>query len=124
MSPTRHVPDRLLVTRADRMTEIMGAVRRAALELGWDVVPETLDGRPVEAAETERAAAADAAALRAPTVHRLRIIPAPGAPPADSGRLLRRLRRAGAADGLALDPLMSVDAGRREPAARTEQETP
>ena len=54
MVDAEYVRTQLLVTRPDRFASIVDALRESANELGWDVVPESLGGRPVDPTEVER----------------------------------------------------------------------
>ncbi len=94
MADSEYVRTQLLVTRPDRFASIVEALRESADELGWEVVPETLGGRPVDPVGVERETRARGG-VHPVRPHLVRILSregSAGAPPVDAAWLLRRTR--------------------------------
>jgi len=88
-----YVTTQLLVTRPDRFASIIEALRESADELGWDVVPEGLGGRPVDPTEAERSTRARGG-VHPVRPHVVRIVARDDSgAPVDAARLLRRAKR-------------------------------
>ncbi len=122
--PTDYDPARLLVTDAEKLTDILDELGIAAGEFGWGVRLQNLDGtelEPAEAVARERRARRD---FDIPTIHRVFIYRSPKegkddqpVPPVDAWRLLQRARaltaddagRRKALDRVGLDHVLGVD---------------
>lgn len=113
MVDAEYVRTRLLVTRPDRFEAIIEALWEAADELEWEVVPESLGGRPVDPAEVERETRARGG-VHPVRPHVVRIVVRgvqPEAAHVDAARLLRRARsRHPDLTGVELDRIATPDA--------------
>ncbi|NYE21412.1 hypothetical protein [Microbacterium immunditiarum] len=113
MADSEYVRTQLLVTRPDRLASIIEALRESADELGWELVPETLGGRPVDPVEVERETRA-LGGVHPVRPHLVRILSQEvdaDASPVDAARLLRRAKsRHTDLIGVELDRIATPDA--------------